>query len=912
MPKVSPLIRSFNAGVFSVLMEGRVDIDRYPASLRRLMNFIAAPQGPAIRRSGTYFVNTAYSDATKSVLVPFEFSKDQALILEFGANVIRLFDEDGPVTHDPVAITATNQANPFRFTSAALAASVGEQVALSGFAPQYNLNGVIGEVTAKVGDTYTLDVGYDPALPAPNLANAKAARVFKVDTAYTEADLQSLRTVQSVDVVYLFVDGKRPRTLSRYGAYDWRMADFEPFDGPYMDENESGVRITPSATGNAATNSTGTASDPNQGGATTNLAANAFDDDKDTYWQSGGADQKGVLEFAPTTPFACTGYVIYAARDNTSTSYTAKDYAPGNWTFEGYTGSAWVVLDAQADYVLYDGYRSAFFKLNNTTVYQKYRLNISQCTRNGTIKPRVARLILASEATNSITLTASAITGINNDRGFLATDIGRLIRVYGTDGMWRSLKITAVASTTQVTASLQSEPLANTDAMLKWRLGYWSDTSGWPTTAIFFEDRLWLAGSLEAPDLIAGSLVGAYNKFSQTDPTGEVLDESAVVVRLNARKLARVQWLATDEKGILIGTGSGEWVISAPDVSSGKAAITAKNIRARQSTERGSADLDAVKIDRQVLYVQRARRTLREFAYVYEVDGYKAPSMSQFASHLSAGNIRFAELDYTAEPHSIVWVRRDDGSVVGFTYNRDENVLGWHMHDFAGGVVESMAVIPAKSQIQDTLWLVVRREVDGVQKRYIERLTPFWDFGFTIEDAFFVDSGLRYEGDPSATVYGLTHLEGRDVVGLVDGVPFGPSPVSGGAVELPLEGSNVVVGLPYDSEGETSRLEAGAADGTAQGKNKRAHLLGVSVWDSAGGEVGVWNEDTNEPVYEPLPFNEAPYDQVEPVELHTEMVEVTPAPGYGKRGNVLFRQPGELPLPLNIICIMPQLHTQDR
>jgi hypothetical protein len=69
-------------------------------------------------------------------------------------------------------------------------------------------------------------------------------------------------------------------------------------------------------------------------------------------------------------------------------------------------------------------------------------------------------------------------------------------------------------------------------------------------------------------------------------------------------------------------------------------------------------------------------------------------------------------------------MRREDGTVVGLTYNRDEGVVGWHRHDF-GGYVESIAVLPQADGLQDALWLVVRRTINGVERRFVERLTRF-------------------------------------------------------------------------------------------------------------------------------------------------------------------------------------------
>ena len=70
MAKVSPMLRSFNAGEFSALLDGRVDLDRYPASAHKMLNAVAAPQGPAICRSGTAYVHHAYGNQPRIALIP--------------------------------------------------------------------------------------------------------------------------------------------------------------------------------------------------------------------------------------------------------------------------------------------------------------------------------------------------------------------------------------------------------------------------------------------------------------------------------------------------------------------------------------------------------------------------------------------------------------------------------------------------------------------------------------------------------------------------------------------------------------------------------------------------------------------------------------------------------------------------
>jgi hypothetical protein len=441
-----------------------------------------------------------------------------------------------------------------------------------------------------------------------------------------ETHRKALRFVQSVDVLYLLT-GSQPYKLSRYGTYDWRLTAIQFRDGPYLPINEEPTTIQISATGNAIPNMTsnnapagvcsGDSNRPAVSGTfavpdlflereiTYDLVASeyfyAFDDSDLTYW-AGGQAQGGVIQYDPAAPFICNGYTIFMATENQDAEYLAKDFAPATWTFQGWNGVGWEVLDEQQNYVLYDNNKSVFFELDNSTSYSKYRLVINKLTRNGSIEPRVRRLVLRSTASVNLTLTASSVVGINKDQGFLQTDVGRVIRLKGSEGVWRALRITGFTSSTVVSAKLEGEPFLNTRVCRQWRLGYWSNTTGWPTVGGFFDDRLWLAGPAEYPDQFAGSVTGDYEAFSQTDVTGAVLDDSAVVLRLNSRRLSPIRWLAADERGLILGTGSEEYTVKA----SQDAPLTARTAKARPATRRGSASVEPVRVDNQILYVQRS------------------------------------------------------------------------------------------------------------------------------------------------------------------------------------------------------------------------------------------------------------------------------------------------------------------
>jgi hypothetical protein len=233
-----------------------------------------------------------------------------------------------------------------------------------------------------------------------------------------------------------------------------------------------------------------------------------------------------------------------------------------------------------------------------------------------------------------VTLTASAITGINNDTGFQTTDVGRVIRLKeGTT--WGYCLITGRTSTTVVTVSILSS-LTNVNAKTSWRLGVWSDTTGYPGCATFFEDRLFEGGNTLYPARLDGSRSGDYENNSPSDNDGTVTDSHAVSYTLNSGNMDVIRWLLGDEKGLLVGTVGGEWLVRP---SSLNGALTPTNVKATQSTAHGSANIPAVKVGKVALFVQRAMRKVRELGYSLNDDGLTAPNRTVRAEHITRTGI---------------------------------------------------------------------------------------------------------------------------------------------------------------------------------------------------------------------------------------------------------------------------------
>lgn len=506
------------------------------------------------------------------------------------------------------------------------------------------------------------------------------------------------------------------------------------------------------------------------------------------------------------------------------------------------------------------------------------------------------------------TLTASAVTGINGGQGFLSTDVGRLVRIQN-GSTWGWAVISAYTSTTVVEIDIESA--VGTAARTAWRLGAWSDTTGYPTSVAFFEDRLFWGGGVDYPQFLAGSRTGDYENHTPTDSDGTVVDDHAVTYTLNTGQVNAIRWMLDEEKGLAVGTVGGEWIVRPSDQSE---ALTPTNIKATRSTARGSAEVQPVYAGDAILFVQRSARKIRELAYVFDRDGFKSPDMTTLAEHITRGGV--TQMALQKEPQPILWCTRNDGVLIALTYERDQDVVGWHRHIVGGfsdadhtaaAVVESVAVIPTPDGTADEVWMVVRRYINGATVRHVEYLSAVFDDETLQEDGFFVDGGLTYSGSAATVISGLDHAEGESLQVLANGAVHPNVTVSGGQVTLDRAATKAHLGWGYNSDLKPLRLEAGSSDGTAQGKLKRIHRLITRVYRTLGLKVG---PDVDN-LHLPKAMGRQASDALgSPPTLYSGDVECVHESTYDNEGQVYYRQ--DQPLPAIIAAIMAHVVTENR
>lgn len=525
----------------------------------------------------------------------------------------------------------------------------------------------------------------------------------------------------------------------------------------------------------------------------------------------------------------------------------------------------------------------------------------------------------SSSALGAVTLTAS------RDLFVAGRDEGRHIRNRAGTSQVGYTRIDSVTSTT-VAQGTNLRTNAGAGAIADWQLGAWY-VGNYPRAVTFHEQRLVFAGAPNQPQRFDGSVIGDFENFA---PTGgpsrdvatfdaNVVDDNAYAFTLAADRVNAIRWLAS-ARNLLLGTVGGIWPVQA---SSLLESISPNSINARRSTSRGAASLRPAIVDDTVVYVSASGRRAYSAAYVSDSDSFKARDVTRYADQVL--DVSAVQADYAGDDESIFWVVRTDGQLAGLTIDESEEVLAWHRHvlggSFSGGaaVVESIAVIPAPvgsisvgahaNRDHDQVWMLVKRTVNGVQRRYIE----FMEDLFPVDEpdtkrAFFVDCGLTYEGPPTTTISGFGHLEGETVAINVDGSAHAQKVVSGGAVTLDRSGSVVNVGLPYEGRIRTLPLEAaGTRLGPSQGTRKRSDHLFLRLDRTVGLEVAR-NEFATE--WDGVLFRSLGDLLGTPVPLFSDDKVVSAGLGWTVRGQQTFRQ--RIPFPCTILAVGHRSQASER
>jgi hypothetical protein len=115
----------------------------------------------------------------------------------------------------------------------------------------------------------------------------------------------------------------------------------------------------------------------------------------------------------------------------------------------------------------------------------------------------------------------------------------------------------------------------------------------------------------------------------------------------------------------------------------------------------------------------------------------------------------------------------------------------------------------------------------------------------------------------------------------------------------------VHAGLPCPAKIKTMRLEAGAADGTAQGKTKRIHGCILRLLNTVGGSAGPAEDNLDE-----LLFRDPAAMMDEPLEPFDGDKELAWPGGYDTDAYLMYVN--DQPLPATVVAFLPSVVTQNK
>ncbi|RUV98645.1 MULTISPECIES: hypothetical protein [unclassified Mesorhizobium] len=724
---------------------------------------------------------------------------------------------------------------------------------------------------------------------------AYGARVGTVEIAspYLEADLFELAYVQSADQMWITHRDYPPKVLTRTAHTAWTLEDFEFLDGPYDDINDTATTLAPSDTGHLTPKMT---SNTTPAGTVSATAASAddfkmFDRDKTQHLiLSGGGD--GLIRYrtAGGAQRVVDAYWLTASSKATQ----AYDFFTA-WEVQGSNdGVSWTTLDTRTGELGWGNGETRFYDFPNKSAFEYHQLVFSGGggdDATNSIAAELAFHVAASDQT-PFDLTASGTAGINGGAGFQATDVGRAIRLLGSDGVWRWAKITSRTSTTVVKIVIYGHALPNTNPITRWRLGTFVPGK-YVESGSLYEERLAFSRRFS----VYASATGDFDNFA----LGQKDDDALEFVQAGGGQANDILWIADSDGALLIGTSGGIRALSGSGIDE---ALTPSSFKNRRSRTFGCARIRPVDAGQSFLYVTRSRRAIAELTQV-QTSRYQSEDIGQISEHIPKQGV--VELAYQTDPDPILWFPLDNGELAGYTHQPSQEVRGMHRHRLGGtfsgsdwAVVESAVVTPGQNGVDD-IWLFVKRTIGGLTKRYIEVMQAPFEYG-ELADAFQVDCGLTYSGAPVNVVSGLGHLNGQRVDVLGDGKVFRGLIVASGQVTLPSGASAAKwqVGLPFQSEADTLELDVGGQDGSIIGRRKKVAkaILSLLKTDTTGLEVQSCIRGRWEAVR--MPSVVAPDGKAK---LYTGNVEVPIDDSWEGQGRVKIRHVN--PTPCTIRALTP-------
>ena len=565
----------------------------------------------------------------------------------------------------------------------------------------------IGALVSNAGLVYYATAPVPLATNPPNAAYwyLIPTPAYEIPTPYVEADLFDLHYVQSADVLTIVHPNYAPRELRRLGPTTWTLSTIS-----FVSPIPAPAAPTVVAVRGIGVNISGiTQASP---AVVTVVAAHQFSegDPVNISGVVGMTQINGWFTVSDVTPPTELKLHVYATgEDIDSTAYTA--YVSGGTVQYGN-------------------------QTNDLINYYK----LTSIATNG-FDESVASV--AGSVANNL-----SVSGASNNLSWVAVPGALRYNVYKQQsGLYGYIG--------------QTEGLTFNDNNIAPDMGItppivdpvFASAGNYPQAVSYFEQRRVFAGTTNEPQSMWMTRSGTESDMSYSLP---VKDDDRINFRVAAREANTIRHVIPLTQLILL-TSAAEWRVSPVNSD----AITPTTVSVRPQSYVGASNVQPEIINNSMVYCAARGGHVRELGYSWQSNGFITGDLSIRAAHLF-DNFTIVDMCYAKSPQPLLWFVSSTGKLLGLTYVPEQQIGAWHQHD-TDGIFESCTVVAEGNE--DSLYVIVRRTVNGNSVRYVERMATRQVN--LLKDCFFVDAGSTYNG---------TNLTAMTVT-VTGGTTWGPADV---------------------------------------------------------------------------------------------------------------------------------------
>ena len=915
---------SCNRGETSLLAMGRVDVEHLRLAAQSQINWLPRVLGPMMLRPGTEYIGQIYNNQP-CTFIPYVAAFNDTALIELTANLMRVWRDDALISRAQVQTTISNFTGwTTAATGTAVTSASGGLLTFSGLntgssAQAYTVLAVLpadqqtehalrftvtsGPVVfsvgsaAGLGDIFgreTLDDGIYSLAFTPGAAavyvtfaatlqssnsntttqsiptwnqqtsvtniSVEAAGVLELPTPWGDTEIgtpgvtpSTIRHDESANIVFVAAAEMAQQQINRYSPTSWSVVKYRPVKGPMAPvPGNPSISLAPSAY---------------RGNTTLSASGNIFTlSDVGTLFRlfSSGQTVVETISFSNTYSDAIevTGVSYISTVDGSGNIHNS---ATADRDFTITTTGTW-----SGNIRLQRSFTSA------TTGFSDYQTYTSNQTG----------VVITDGLNNEIVWYR-----LGCDPGDLASGAVTVNMAYSGGGNYGVCHVLQYVSPTQVNVEVLV-PFWGLAATTDWLQSEWSASEGYPTAVALHEGRLWWAGA----DKWWGSISDDYSNFDY-DAKG---DAAPIDQTIGAGPIANINWLVSIDH-LLAGADTSIITAMSDAIES---PLTPSNFTLRRSVTNGSAQIAARPVDQRVVYIDQSGRKLYELIYDIRLYNYKPTDLTRLNPDI--GLPGFTAMAVQRQPDTRINLIRTDGILVSFIYDVDDEVQAfWRVQ--TSGSFEAIAVLPGDRE--DMAYVCVNRTINGQTVRYLEKFSRIDECqGEAICKN--VDAHLVYQGPATGNLSGFPHLVGQTVAiwgqGQVSGGDYnndwgsdlGIQPTSGpvtgdlgtavvtsaGNVQIPngVLVTTAVVGLPYQAEFISAKLEYAARTGPGINKIKRIDHIGFSMVAThcQGVRFGAWTPNDPENVPDGIFTPPARLDDLPLVEYGTLVGENFVWPSY--------------------------------